>query len=518
MFIDKFSNSLEILNLSIDKLLDVFLYDEALKELFRVFHNLKASSGFLNGDEFLEIVKRVESVISVLQKSKPPIDKRIFDWVVDVKSQFTLWLEEMEERKDSLSPLQQNLKETITIANSDNKNPKEILRDLTLLYITQKSDNKILTLNESLKDLKLADSIKLAIQRLKSEKIDLIILELNDIGNIEDVNELKSIKSNRPLIIYTTSKSKDFEKRVKLLGVNHYLDSSINEKQLLIEILSLAYTFFCQKSIRITNNRIKEAIKYLPPLPDSIFQIQKICADDDSSVNDLVRVVKKDPVISANLLKVAQSPYFGFSNVNTIDKAVSLFGKSTTKALSFAGMMYKNFDFDLSCYSIDANQYSTVSQLRSRLMVRWYSKVSFHKLVILATSSIIGNLGQLLIAKNLKEKNQMEEFKKLLNEKSVRDAELSMFNVTNQEISSDILSYWNLETLLSDSIRYSQNINYAYDSVKPYAVANRVVFAMIDCLGRIKQEIPAEIKKLMVENELDLVPLENALKILLRES
>ena len=61
------------------------------------------------------------------------------------------------------------------------------------------------------------------------------------------------------------------------------------------------------------NQNLLTRIKGLPPLPDSVIKIQQICADPNAGVGDLVKVVDKDPLLTANLLKAANSPLYGFS-------------------------------------------------------------------------------------------------------------------------------------------------------------------------------------------------------------
>ena len=51
----------------------------------------------------------------------------------------------------------------------------------------------------------------------------------------------------------------------------------------------------------------------LPPLSKTINEINRIYEDSDSSILDMAKVVERDPMIIANLLKAASSPLYGFS-------------------------------------------------------------------------------------------------------------------------------------------------------------------------------------------------------------
>ena len=79
---------------------------------------------------------------------------------------------------------------------------------------------------------------------------------------------------------------------------------------------------------------IAERIKALPPLPKSFYQMSLICQDPNASISDLARVIEEDPMLVANLLKVANSPLYGFRReIKNVTQAVSLFGMSTTRSL-----------------------------------------------------------------------------------------------------------------------------------------------------------------------------------------
>ena len=48
-------------------------------------------------------------------------------------------------------------------------------------------------------------------------------------------------------------------------------------------------------------------IKQLPPLPESAMQIEAVYQDPDSSFNDMVKILETDPLLTADILKAANS-------------------------------------------------------------------------------------------------------------------------------------------------------------------------------------------------------------------
>jgi len=72
----------------------------------------------------------------------------------------------------------------------------------------------------------------------------------------------------------------------------------------------------------MTEDIIKK-IKQLPPLPESAMKIEAVYQDPDSSFNDMVKILENDPLLTADILKAANSPLYGFSReINAISQAV----------------------------------------------------------------------------------------------------------------------------------------------------------------------------------------------------
>jgi len=55
--------------------------------------------------------------------------------------------------------------------------------------------------------------------------------------------------------------------------------------------------------------------------------------DPDASPRDIEKTVERDPAITAKILKVANSAFYGHSNVNNVGRAVSLLGMNVMRSL-----------------------------------------------------------------------------------------------------------------------------------------------------------------------------------------
>lgn len=88
-------------------------------------------------------------------------------------------------------------------------------------------------------------------------------------------------------------------------------------------------------------------------LPEIYFRVRDVVDDSDSTMDDLAAVLKLDPAISARLLRIVNSPMYGFpQQIDTITHAVNLLGTqavsdlvtSTTIGRTFSGMPVQLMD------------------------------------------------------------------------------------------------------------------------------------------------------------------------------
>ncbi|NJN71062.1 MAG: HDOD domain-containing protein [Nitrospira sp.] len=88
-------------------------------------------------------------------------------------------------------------------------------------------------------------------------------------------------------------------------------------------------------------------------LPEIYFRVRDVVDDPGSTLDDLAAVLKLDPAISARVLRIVNSPMYGFpKQIDTITHAVNLLGTqavsdlvtSTTIGRTFSGMPVQLMD------------------------------------------------------------------------------------------------------------------------------------------------------------------------------
>jgi len=84
-------------------------------------------------------------------------------------------------------------------------------------------------------------------------------------------------------------------------------------------------------------NEILSTISSIPAMPTVIVKIRKLLSDPDVSFMELAQTIKYDPGLTANILRLTNSAYFGFSkSVNTVQQGVVRLGTKRIFELAVA--------------------------------------------------------------------------------------------------------------------------------------------------------------------------------------
>ncbi len=487
-------------------------YLDAIDELFRTYHTYKATSAYLDLTPLNELVSKVETVLSTLRDEKKIVSESLIEWLLLSEDQLKIWLIEMQTNEVELSPMQSKLKDKVKISTSY-LSPKDKLKKLTILYIdknTQRTKKVVSFLNKLVQEVRSESNLDDAKNLIEFFKYDILMVNLHK-DNHHYIDISKSTHINRPIIAIFNSISAICKKKLLKNGINHAITNPLNAKDIQRELYYLTKTYFNSDNIIIDNNKISSFIQTLKPLPNTIFQIMQICDDEEQSIKDLIKVVKSDPIIAATILNAANSPLYGSVELKTIDQAISKLGKTAIKALAMKDIHKNLGSLDLSPYKIDEKRFSEVSMMRLSLMLKWYAKVSIANLSILSSTALLGNIGQLLISKELILNDDITYFNELSSSFNFKYAEEKILHTHTNIISSQILNYWRLSSDIVNVIAYSDNPNEAPKELKELTIANKIVYTLITLNGEIAQTIPDDILMLMQENNLDVTPLQNAL-------
>ena len=262
------------------------------------------------------------------------------------------------------------------------------------------------------------------------------------------------------------------------------------------------------------NEKLLQQIRQLPPLPESAMQIEAVYQNPNSTFNDMVKILEKDPLLTADILKAANSPLYGFSReINAISQAVGLFGMGTVRGFALASIVKKSFPLDLSSYGITNSQFAELSKKQHAIVTSWYIKKDPKLLGILSPAAFLVEIGKVLISQFLIEEGKQEAFRDALKElQNVEAAEAEIAGVNAPEVSANIFTHWKFEEKLIETIRHCMDPENASDDMKKAAQSLHVARTAVLINGSVTDESLAKAKELVAKYGLDVDSFEQAIQ------
>ncbi len=196
---------------------------------------------------------------------------------------------------------------------------------------------------------------------------------------------------------------------------------------------------------------ITKSIESLAPLSDAILAIQKLfsAGQDKLDINELIRLIESDVLLSVNILKMANSPLYGFSNkIASVGQSVTLFGTMQVYGFIMSYVVNENIEANTKFYGLSNARFNDVCTMQSALLLQWYSKIDLEYARFLAPLALIMETGKLVLSSEIATSNyekQIQESYKL--SKNIHLFEKEQFGISSYEVSSKVFKHWHLERM-----------------------------------------------------------------------
>jgi putative nucleotidyltransferase with HDIG domain len=222
----------------------------------------------------------------------------------------------------------------------------------------------------------------------------------------------------------------------------------------------------------------------LPTLPQILLKLIEACNQDNPDLNAIGAMVSKDPSLSAKILKLVNSAFFGLPRkVDIISHAVVLVGTSGIKNLAICACVY------------DVFPKSTGTSVFNLKRFWWHSlRCAFMAKHIASTqdacppdeaflSGLLHDIGKVILWANFR-----NDYEALIDEcgdnADLMLAGESRMGATHAEVGAWLLNRWKLDSSIVDCVRYhhdqSERITHAFAMVQGVHVANLLCKDSID--------------------------------------
>ena len=215
-----------------------------------------------------------------------------------------------------------------------------------------------------------------------------------------------------------------------------------------------------------TKGKILEDKIQLPEIPPIILELNAVIENPLSTADDIGRVVYKSPSLTALLLKVANSPVFGFSSkIDTISRAVTIIGTKEIIGLA-VGISTINSFKDIPKEIIDIHSFlrhSFACGIISRILAARKDIPQTEQLFVLG---LLHDIGRLIICQSFPDQAGAMICSCIKSGRLLSQEENNYIGCKHTDIGRYLLQKWNFPFSLENNLFYHHNPSQAHDPLQ----------------------------------------------------
>ena len=342
---------------------------------------------------------------------------------------------------------------------------------------------------------------KEALDTISKEQIDVIVTDLRMPG-MSGAQLLHEIQERNPEIIRITLSG--YSEEEMSIQSSRYAHQSLSKPASPEKIKSTIEKAFGLRKYLQNEDLIKlvNKIEKLPSLPDIYLQLEREMSSSAISLSNVDKIISKDPVISAKVIQLSNSAFFGLPiRITDINRAVNYLGISIIKNLVLTIKLFKLLEGNNSktkFYTQIWNHSNEVAEnVRKICSIKGYSK-SLKDDAFLA--GLLHDIGKLILIDEFEDYfNNVSEIMKV-EQIPFHEAEKKLLNANHAELGAYLLGVWGLPDSVVEAVALHHDNNTTFDLANPtpaliIKIANEIALNNSVSTEEITEETIQEVLK-----------------------
>ncbi len=192
----------------------------------------------------------------------------------------------------------------------------------------------------------------------------------------------------------------------------------------------------------------------LGTLPAIVHRIFQVMDDPSSTAIQIGRIINEDPALTARLLKLVNSPFYGFvSKVDTVPRAIALIGHRELRSVVLATSAIKAFE-GIPADLVDMEAFwkrSLNTAVVARVLAAFRREKEIERFFIVG---LLHDIGSLLLYLQQPEQQAQAIVQSHADNSPLWLAEKDVFGFDHAEVGGALLKKWNLPPLLCQAVRF----------------------------------------------------------------
>lgn len=191
-----------------------------------------------------------------------------------------------------------------------------------------------------------------------------------------------------------------------------------------------------------------QTLKDIPAMPNVIIKALGIINDDASGTKELSEIMSYDQALTAQVLKLVNSAYYGFAQeITSIKNAIALLGMTQTKNVVIAVAMKPMLT---SQCGRDMWKHSLTTAVACEHLAKNFDTIDPADAF---TIGFLHDIGKVIL--NIYDHEKYQKVRKQINEGAeIIKAEEAMFNMSHADVGFLLVKKWRLPVLLANCIKY----------------------------------------------------------------
>ncbi|EMB5561049.1 cheVAW transcriptional regulator CheP [Campylobacter jejuni] len=223
------------------------------------------------------------------------------------------------------------------------------------------------------------------------------------------------------------------------------------------------------------NELLLTSVEVLPPLPDTVSKLRKYVSEANSNIETMkvAEIISSDPLMTAKLLQLANSPYYGFTReITTINQVITLLGVGNIINIVMADSIRDNFKIDVSPYGLNTQNFLKTCNEEATFIANWLNDEDKKLSHLLVPCAMLLRLGIVIFSNFLIQNHKDKDFLAFLNKnENLALAENEFLGVDHISFLGFLLHRWNFDDVLIESICFVRTPHAAREKVKKSAYA-----------------------------------------------
>jgi len=207
-------------------------------------------------------------------------------------------------------------------------------------------------------------------------------------------------------------------------------------------------------SAGLSAKELVEGSVRLVSLPEVCIRVNEMLDEPNVTVAGLGNVIIQDTSLTARLLKIVNSSYYGFeAKIETVSRAVTVVGLRELRGLVIAASaveMFSNIPEEVF-NKVRFWRHSLYCGVIARLLAEQCHVLHSERLFV---AGLLHDIGKLIVAQRFQEETKLIALETRLGERAELEIEKDILGFTHAEVGGELMKLWNMPETLIEAVSF----------------------------------------------------------------